>query len=107
MAFAKEDAEEKRIARQAGRMLSRRAEQVGLDARHRKMLRHLEHEKSERDLKADKAADRDLAARQAEINDMLGSNSDCPGPGCMRSPKDPALLQATSYASRRFAPQSY
>ena len=104
---AKENAEEKRIARQAGKMLSRRAEQVGLDARHRKMLRHLEHQKSERDLKADQAADRDLAARQAEINAMLGSNSACPGPGCMRPRGDPAVRQATSYASRRFAPQSY
>ena len=104
---AKENDEEKRIAKQARRMLSRRAEQVGLDARHRRMLRHLERQKTQRDLKADAAADRDLAAREAEINSMLGSASKCPGPGCMQARGDPAVRQATSYASRRFAPQSY
>jgi len=104
---AKENDEEKRIKRQANRMLSRHAEEAGLDSRHRKMLRQLEHQKSQRDRTADRAADRDLAARDKEIDAMLGSNTDCPGPGCMVAPKDPAVTEATRYASSRFAPQSY
>jgi len=39
---AKENDEEKRISRQANQMISRKDEEVGLDARHRQMLRHLE-----------------------------------------------------------------
>ncbi len=42
-----------------------------------------------------------------EIDAMLGSNTDCPGPGCMEPPKDPAVAEATKYASSRFAPQTY
>jgi hypothetical protein len=135
---AKENDEEQRIRRQADRMQSRSAEEAGLDSRHRKMLRELEHEKSSRDRTADRAADRDLAARDKatysqkfskilyivplygkysraltcvnlcqEIDAMLGSNTDCPGPGCMEPPKDPAVAEATKYASSRFAPQTY
>jgi hypothetical protein len=70
---AKENDEEKRIRRQADRMLSRSAEEAGLDSRHRKMLRELEHEKSSRDRTADRAADRDLAARDKATNSQMSS----------------------------------
>ncbi len=65
---AKENDEEKRIKRQADRMLSRSAEEAGLDSRHRKMLRELELQKSSRDRTANRAADRDLAARDKATN---------------------------------------
>uniref|UniRef100_A0A7S4P049 Uncharacterized protein n=1 Tax=Guillardia theta TaxID=55529 RepID=A0A7S4P049_GUITH len=99
----KEKKEEENISRQASRMMNHREEERGLDKRHRKMLEDMERSQEMRDRTADQAADRDLKVREKEIDKLLGTNTNCPGPDCMTKKVDPSIVQATDYARSRFA----
>mmetsp|Transcript_28940 Transcript_28940/g.65586 ORF Transcript_28940/g.65586 Transcript_28940/m.65586 type:complete len:492 (-) Transcript_28940:31-1506(-) len=99
----KEKKEEENISRQAARMMDHREEERGLDKRHRRMLENMEKSQEVRDRRADRAADRDLKVREKEIDQLLGTNTNCPGPNCMTKKVDPSIKQATDYARSRFA----
>lgn len=104
---AKEKAEEDRITRQANAMVDKETEEAGLDEKHRRMLENIERRKAARDRQADNAGSRDLQAREKEIDDMLGTNTNCPGPNCMAPHVSKSLQDATKYASSHYAEQDY
>lgn len=64
----------------------------------------MERQDAHRVSRASHAADADLKKRDKEIDDIMGSNSNCPGPDCMLDrPKEPkAVADAKSWASKRY-----
>ncbi|EKX42034.1 hypothetical protein GUITHDRAFT_141507 [Guillardia theta CCMP2712] len=99
----KEKKEEENISRQASRMMNHREEERGLDKRHRKMLEEESgHGKEPGDARQDGGSS-SRQVREKEIDKLLGTNTNCPGPDCMTKKVDPSIVQATDYARSRFA----
>jgi|SaaInl85LU_5_DNA_1037374.scaffolds.fasta_scaffold200188_2 hypothetical protein len=65
----------------------------------------MERQNERRVSRASHAADADLKKRDKEIDDIMGSNANCPGPDCMLDrPKEPkAVREAKSWASNRYS----
>jgi hypothetical protein len=68
----------------------------------------MEQQDAQRVSRASHEADADLEKRGKEIDDIMGSNSNCPGPDCMLDrPKEPkAVREAKSWASNRYSTSS-
>mmetsp|Transcript_57593 Transcript_57593/g.141220 ORF Transcript_57593/g.141220 Transcript_57593/m.141220 type:complete len:321 (-) Transcript_57593:138-1100(-) len=90
----KEKAEEDNIQKRVASMEKAAAhvDVAGLDSRHRQILRDMKREIHQENHLARQRANKDLLARQAEINSLMPSDDDCPGPKCLLSsqPHSPA-----------------
>jgi len=101
----KERAEEKHIEKRASQLAkeSSKVDVVGLDAAHRKVLREMKDKIHEQNEEARVKGEQDYLRREKEIDSLLPSDTNCPGPDCLvsRSPHASARAAERPMATRK------